>query len=342
MQSLDFNTLLEQDHYSKVILAIVPPNTSAVDDMYVGGDGILFQSRGARREVVQDIVRLEDEALLFASDHSFGCAPPQRQTISGSDWIHIQLRMRGGGSENISEGGVIATPERSCVISRYPRDSVIERRLDPADRWKAVCLLMSPRSLTSLLDVQTSALSASTRWLGQAGSLQNRSQIVPLQPAMALAANDILSCSLRGPIRRAYMRAKAIELLAVALTSLESTPASLTLTARDLEKLALARTLMDKECERRLTLAELAARVSLSRTKLALGFKSVYNATVQAYWRDVRLTRARTLLAEGRACVTEIALETGYSELSSFTRAFHKKFKVLPRDCRSAARVTPA
>ena len=34
--------------------------------------------------------------------------------------------------------------------------------------------------------------------------------------------------------------------------------------------------------------------------------------------------------------VNEVALRVGYSEISSFTRAFTRKFGVLPRDCKSS------
>jgi len=80
-----------------------------------------------------------------------------------------------------------------------------------------------------------------------------------------------------------------------------------------------------------LTLAALARRVGLNRTKLALGFKEIYGTSVQAYWRDARLSRARELLQNAGARVTDIALTLGYSELSSFTRAFSRRYGVLPK-----------
>lgn len=64
------------------------------------------------------------------------------------------------------------------------------------------------------------------------------------------------------------------------------------LSPADLTKLALVRSIMAEHLENPLSLAQLARRVGLNRTELAVGFKSTYGDSVQAYWRDARLVRA--------------------------------------------------
>jgi AraC-like DNA-binding protein len=132
------------------------------------------------------------------------------------------------------------------------------------------------------------------------------------------------------------MRAKSLELLSTVLDALDDSKPEwqVKLSSADFRKISRARQIMTTELEATLTLAELAHRVGLNRTKLALGFKGVYGTSVQAYWRDAKLDRARELLRAGDLPVTEVALSLGYSELSSFTRAFTRRFGVLPRDCR--------
>jgi AraC-like DNA-binding protein len=169
--------------------------------------------------------------------------------------------------------------------------------------------------------------------------LELRTAMLPLHSAMVLMVNDILSCSFRGGNRRAYMRAKSLELLSTVIHALGDSHAGarrsvVKLSTTDLDKISLSRSIMASELEHKLTLAQLARRVGLNRTKLALGFKEVYGTSVQAFWRDAKLSRARELLRAGETRVTEVALRMGYSELSSFTRAFGRKFGVLPRACR--------
>src|SRR6185312_5522164 len=110
---------------------------------------------------------------------------------------------------------------------------------------------------------------------------------------------------------------------------------TLRLSAADLGRIAFARSIMCAHPESTLTLSELARKAGLNRTKLALGFKAVYGVSVQAFWRDVKLDLARQMLRDGMTPITEIALSVGYSELSSFTRAFTRRFGCAPRECKA-------
>jgi AraC family transcriptional activator of pyochelin receptor len=103
----------------------------------------------------------------------------------------------------------------------------------------------------------------------------------------------------------------------------------------DVSKLDKARRMMLDQLETPMTLGMLARRVGLNRTKLALGFKEVFGLPVQEYWRAERLNRARELLQGSNARVTDVALSLGYSEVSSFARAFSRKFGLLPRSLRT-------
>jgi AraC family transcriptional regulator, transcriptional activator of the genes for pyochelin and ferripyochelin receptors len=166
-----------------------------------------------------------------------------------------------------------------------------------------------------------------------------RSDTIPLNPALMAPLSDVFSCTLRGSMRRAYMRGKSLEILSTLVDALDRTTeqhaaSEIKLSPADLAKLAVARSLMIEHLEDPLSLAPLARRVGLNRTKLALGFKATYGDSVQAYWRDVRLLRARDLLQSGGIGVTEAAFSVGYSELSSYTRAFSWKFGVLPKACK--------
>lgn len=338
MQPIDFSRLVDTPGVENFSLRGVAP----AEEIYQGCGGIQFRSQDKDSRFIEDRVRLSDRAFLFASDYASAGGQRHRQVVNDSDWVHIQFRLSGGGRETVSQADVIETPEKSCIVARYPQSSLIERTVDSTSSWRVACLLISPEGLTDLLDTPASSLPESASWLALEGQRELRSSILPLQSAMALAVNDILACSFLGSTRRAYMRAKSIELLATvihALTSVqrEADRPLVKLSGADLERLSLARALMSGELESTLTLAQLARRVGLNRTKLALGFKEVYGTSVQAYWRNARLSRAREMLREGEARVTEVALSLGYAELSSFTRAFIRKFGVLPRDCKGGS-----
>jgi AraC family transcriptional activator of pyochelin receptor len=337
MQAIDYTKLLE----STAARVFVPLGATRDEAAYEGEQGIRFRSDG-KQNLCCENVRLAEGAFLFVSRNSPGDILTYRQTVSESDWIHIQFRLLGCGWENINRTGVIQTPQGSCIVGRYPENCIIERTTDATNGWKTACLMVTPAALMRILDISASKLPYYVPWLVGERHAQPPTAVLPLQPAMVFAVNDILACTFRSYSRLAYMRGKSLELLSTVIHALAGSRPTASSTGRhsstDLEKLALARTLICANLEANLTLSELARRVGVNRTKLALGFKAVYGHPVQAFWRDARLNRARQMLRDGAASVTEVALSVGYSQLSSFTHAFTRRFGIAPSECVAESR----
>jgi AraC-like DNA-binding protein len=79
------------------------------------------------------------------------------------------------------------------------------------------------------------------------------------------------------------------------------------------------------------TLAELAAKVGISRTSLAARFRAVVGMTVRQYITRLRLTLAASMLeTPNRPSVAEIAQHVGYSSEAAFSRAFSREMGVAP------------
>ena len=316
---------------------------ATIEDVYDAGDGIQYRTPDAAHRLLQDRARLSEGAMLLATDYAPAEDLRQHQIVADCDWIHIQFRLSGGGQEIVSHTEVVDTPPKSCVVTRYPAHSTVDRKIDRDSDWKFVCLLMRPEGLTGLLDAPQSSLPEGASWIAAGGLRDFRSQCLPLQSAMALAIHDVLSCSFKGGNRRAYMRAKSLELVSIVIGALgRTTPSAVAskvaLSSSDLRKISHAHTIITENLPGTLTLGELARRVGVNRTKLALGFKQLYGTSVQAYWRDARLNRARELLAAGEDRVADIGARLGYREPSSFTRAFTKHFGLSPVACAAQRR----
>ena len=86
-----------------------------------------------------------------------------------------------------------------------------------------------------------------------------------------------------------------------------------------------------------LTLADLAARLSVSPQHLSAVFSETVGMTFRDYLCDRRLRFAASLLAAGEANVTEACMLSGYRNLSHFVRAFRKKFGTSPGKYRESA-----
>ena len=83
-----------------------------------------------------------------------------------------------------------------------------------------------------------------------------------------------------------------------------------------------------------ISLSSLARLVRLSPFHFSRAFKQSFGMPPHRYLTSRRIERARTLLAERRLSVTEIGLDVGFSETSSFTAAFRKVTGETPTDYR--------
>ena len=77
--------------------------------------------------------------------------------------------------------------------------------------------------------------------------------------------------------------------------------------------------------------AELARSLSMSESKLTRLFRSLYGIPVHRYVQEQRLERAAALLAEGGKNISEVALRSGYTNMSHFAKEFQKKFGTTPK-----------
>jgi AraC-like DNA-binding protein len=85
-------------------------------------------------------------------------------------------------------------------------------------------------------------------------------------------------------------------------------------------------------------LKTLAEKVGLSRWHFARAFKQSMGATPHSYLMCRRLVRAQEMLADTELPLAEIALETGFSDQSHFSRRFREHLDVSPSMFRRAKR----
>jgi len=79
-----------------------------------------------------------------------------------------------------------------------------------------------------------------------------------------------------------------------------------------------------------LSVADLAGRVGVSRSKLAAEFKAATGQSVLSFQIDVRIDRAKKLLLNGRRSIAEVAYLVGYSDPLYFSKLFRRRTGVSP------------
>ena len=95
-------------------------------------------------------------------------------------------------------------------------------------------------------------------------------------------------------------------------------------------RIPIALSLIHAHLERNWSLAGLAGELGISRSAFAAEFTSVVGQPLMRHITGLRMMRASEMLRWQPVEVAEVAWQTGYESLASFTRAFRKYFNTTP------------
>jgi AraC family transcriptional regulator, transcriptional activator of the genes for pyochelin and ferripyochelin receptors len=162
-----------------------------------------------------------------------------------------------------------------------------------------------------------------------------------LTEELANVANQLVGCQRGEGAGTTYRLAKSIELLCDLIAALQSgalvpTRGGASLKHHDGRRLVAARRIIEEQWSEKLTLGDIARRCGLNRTKLARGFKEIYDCSVSQAIAEKRLAEARRQLLSTDLPVGVIGYRSGYSNNASFTRAFGRRFGISPSDLRAS------
>ena len=136
----------------------------------------------------------------------------------------------------------------------------------------------------------------------------------------------------------ALVRQVVIHLLRCHLTVRQSDQIELSRAGPVDRRLRLAIEFMHDNFGRELALEEIASAAYLSEYHFARLFKQITGVTPHVYLANVRLERARKLLADTALPISEIASMVGYQSQSHFSKMFRSVTGITPRAYREAAK----
>jgi AraC family transcriptional regulator len=109
-------------------------------------------------------------------------------------------------------------------------------------------------------------------------------------------------------------------------------------TAKPIDDRRMARVLVfvAEHIEQNLTVADLAGVACMSPAHFARSFKATTGQCPHEFLSRIRLTLAKRMLAERHMPISDIALSTGFSSQSNFSRAFRGATGMTPRNWRAS------
>lgn len=157
-----------------------------------------------------------------------------------------------------------------------------------------------------------------------------------ITPQILKTLNELYDCSYTGDIKRLYLEAKLMELLAHQLhqaQTIENIGPSHKLSKLEVEHLHFIKEKISANLSKNHSIEELSYLSFMNRTKLQAGFKKLFNCTIHDFIIESRMELAYQLLTESYANnwnISEIAYRVGYQHSNHFSAAFKKKFGVSP------------
>lgn len=158
-------------------------------------------------------------------------------------------------------------------------------------------------------------------------------------PEMQHIVNEIMHCKRKGTLKTLFTEAKILKLLMLQFEQFEAANSSLkemSLKEYDIEKIHLAKSILEENISISLSLVELSRRAGLNDFKLKKGFKEVFGTTVFSYLYEIRMNEAKKLIIKNEKTLAEVSLLCGYKFVQNFTKAFKDKFGVTPKEFRKS------
>lgn len=290
-----------------------------------------------------DLIQFESDAMAFTGSGTPRPLPwvgHHRQVLEDGDWVHFSLRLGGSGSEAITDYTQIEQAGHSCMVTRYPAGSSIERISAPNQDWRTACLWLKPAAVLRFLETSAAHVPEKLSLLVDPGHIDTpRHFSLPLNRNMVDAVNDVLTCSHNGGARRAYVRSRYLDILTQVYQSALACPdegdtVGQSLTPQVVAAVEEARLRLSQRLHHMGSLDALAREVGLSRSRLTQAFRARVGCSVEVYWQQLRMERAKSLLLQARSSVSGVAEELGYAEVASFSRAFTRCFGITPSQFR--------
>lgn len=231
-----------------------------------------------------------------------------------------------------SRSAYVFEPEQGCIAYRPEYQCLTSFR--DKKPLRSLGIYITPSLLKDFIGEQYDYIPTGMHDIMDGNNEQRYCHSLITTVAIKTAIHEIFNCPYQGNLKRLWLESKTLELIAHSLAQLganKDQPSKVfTLHPRNVGCILNAKDILIDDIGTPPSLLELANMVGINKNKLNQDFREVFGTSVFDYLRICRLKRAKELLKSGEKNVTEVALEVGYTQQSSFTKAFKRYFGTYP------------
>ncbi|MDX8552439.1 AraC family transcriptional regulator [Tenacibaculum sp. 1B UA] len=168
--------------------------------------------------------------------------------------------------------------------------------------------------------------------LFSSNKVSNLSTAQQLTSNMERIVNDMLTNSQKGLLKRLFLESKVLELIHLQL-NIHSKKGNSS-NENTLKKIYKVEAILQTNIHEQISIQQLARKVLLNQNVLKNEFKKLFGETIFNYTKNLRMHKAKNLLAYTQKPIYEIADMVGYKNPTHFTAAFKKFEKTTPKEFR--------
>jgi AraC family transcriptional activator of pyochelin receptor len=255
--------------------------------------------------------------------------------IASKDYVLLVFYAAGGLTAPWERGNCSKATYSASVTVLWNNGSPADYPRESGQVYKRLTIFVAAAKLVEEYGLKVDALPPS--WTGIFCDRANARAVIPLalSPRAWLALDAMYRCKMEEPLRTHYLKAKCEELICETVVQLNrfgcaGRTSLLTKPIRERQLIETAALIYRAELHNPPSLEYLARRLGLNRNKLSDGFREMFGTSPGEYAKRVRLDWARDQVRDGLHSISVIATATGYSNLSSFTRAYIQQFGCPP------------
>lgn len=147
---------------------------------------------------------------------------------------------------------------------------------------------------------------------------------------MEFILDEIIASTFTGHYRKIFLHAKVLELFLLQLNQCRNDADTSSISNDDKLKIQQAKQYIVNNYNQSITISMIAKHIGTNEFTLKKGFKELVGTTVFGYINDIKMDKAKKLLADKNTPITQVSEMIGYKNPQHFSTAFKKKFGVVP------------